>query len=187
MNPVSATQFPEMYRDLGIDTGDLGCIMINTEPLQVSDIIAPEDLYQPEESEHEMGAVGETSPHLTLLYGLMNDGDAMQKHVDTVLADWSLDVVEIGSVDYFDQVDDETGTEYYCLIAKLVVTPELLEGNARLQLLPHINTYPMSYVPHISLAYVNKIDEAKLDEYLKALNARFALETVNTTEVNYGD
>lgn len=187
MSPVTASQFPDMYRDLGIDIGNLGCIMVNTDPLQVSDIIAPEDLYAPEDSNHDMGAVSETSPHLTLLYGLMSDGHAMQKHVDTVLADWSLDSVEVGSVDYFDIVDGETGIEYYCLIAKLVVTPELLEGNARLRLLPHLETFPLEYIPHITLAYINKVDDAKLNEYLKALNTRFALETIGTTSLNYGD
>jgi hypothetical protein len=41
---VSASQYPTVYQDLGIDPSNLGCIMLDTEPVIVSEIIKQEDL-----------------------------------------------------------------------------------------------------------------------------------------------
>lgn len=183
---IKASNFPEVYENLGIDINDLGCIMVNVEPFELSDIILQEDLYNPEGTNHAMGLVGETAPHCTLLYGLLNDGNAMRKNVDLVLSGWELNEVEIGSVDYFDGVDNETGMEYYCIVAKLVPSSGLVEANARLKMLPHLDTFPMQYIPHCSLAYVVH-DEAKRDQYVKALNTKLVGSMIPVVGLNYGD
>lgn len=176
---INATQFPQMYVDLGIDIQDLGCIMLDVEPFEVGDIIAEEDLYYSDYITEPL--VGENEPHLTLLFGLLQSGKAMQKHVDTVLGDWELDEIEIAGVTYFES--NINGEEYYCIIAEVVVTPMLLEGNQRLHLLPHIDTYP--YRPHCTLAYIKK-DEAKRDAYIRELNKRYVGATMLVLKLNYG-
>jgi len=45
MEAVSSSHFPQVYEDLGIDTNQLGCIMVDTEPIEVSSVIDPEHLY----------------------------------------------------------------------------------------------------------------------------------------------
>jgi hypothetical protein len=56
MNPtdtpqISASQFPDVYANLGIDPNKLGCIMLNVEPIQVSNIILYDDLYMADPEE----------------------------------------------------------------------------------------------------------------------------------------
>ena len=70
MNQLSAQQYASVYQELGIDTNNLGCIMLNTEPLKVSDILSPDELYYANNDEHKYvsGIVSETVPHLTVLY-----------------------------------------------------------------------------------------------------------------------
>lgn len=78
MDQVSSRNFPQVYEDLGIDTNTLGCIMLDVEPIEVSSVIDPEDLYHDPEDEFAQGVISEDSPHVTLLYGLAVErpGDA---------------------------------------------------------------------------------------------------------------
>jgi hypothetical protein len=57
MGQVSSQQFPQVYEDLGIDTNNLGCIMLDVEPIEVSSVIDPEDLYHDPEDEFTQGIV----------------------------------------------------------------------------------------------------------------------------------
>lgn len=50
---------------------------------------------------------------------------------------------------------------YYCVVAHIKVTQELMEGHERLEFLPHINTFN-GYKPHVTIAYVKK-DEVLRD------------------------
>jgi hypothetical protein len=183
---LSAHQFMEVYQNLGISLNKLGCIMADTEPLVVSDIISPEDLYtavNPAEHAYVNGIVSEDVPHATLLYGLLRSGPELQKHVDAVLTGWNLGQVEIANVVAWpSRYEDE---QYYCLVAELALTPELLEANARLRMLPHIDTFP-AYRAHITLAYIKQDDE-KRDQYLDLLRQRFVGQTVAVKSLNYGD
>lgn len=179
----TAHMFPQVYIDLGIDVSGLGCIMLDTEPLQVDDIIAEEDLYFSETMKYAQGIVSQSVPHCTLLYGLMSSGTAMKKHVDAVLEGWDIDDVEIAGVSYFESTSEED--PYYCLIAELVVTPALIEGNGRLKFLPSIDTF-IGYKPHISLAYIKSGDEQKRDKYIERLNARFVGMSPKVIALNYG-
>jgi 2'-5' RNA ligase len=188
---ISSHSFKKVYEDLGINLSLLGCIMMDTEKLEVSDIIDESHLYFAADPSHFWikGIVSEVVPHVTLLYGLLRTGEEMMKHVNAVLeleegADfpehWPRNLV-IDSVSFFEsQLPDEP---YYCLIAN--INPMDLKGlNDRLRMLPHINTYP-DYEPHITLAYIKK-DETLRDGYLDLLNTRFKGKTVKTVGLNYG-
>jgi hypothetical protein len=176
----------QVYDELGIVPQDLGCIMLNTEPLKISDIIDEQNLYYAQDQvahRYVNGIVSEKVPHITLLWGLMQSGEDWKPQVDKVLEDWNIDTVKVAQVTYFESpYEDE---QYYCLIAELELTPELVEGNSRLRLLPHIDTFP-DYRAHITLAYIQK-DEQIRDDLMYALNNRFLGKNVNITGLNYGD
>lgn len=181
--PLSAKLFDKMYEDLGINTSKLGCIMLDVEEIKVSDVIDEADLYVSDDPDHQYvkGIVSEDVPHVTLLYGLMSSGPSIKKHVDTVLKDWSVDTVEIANVSFF-YGDGKEG--FVTIVAELVVTSELLEGNARLRFLPHIDTFP-EYKPHITLAYVS--DKSDYQSYIETLNEELTGELVKVVGLNYGD
>jgi hypothetical protein len=186
MTKISSYSFPQVYEDLGIKTGNLGCIMLDTQTIEISDIIddASHLYYSPnKDSNYIDGIVSEKIPHVTLLYGLMRSGPEMQKHVEAVLDDWTIPELMIDRVDFFESTDPEE--PYYCLVAKLVPSQELVEGNSRLRLLPHIDTFP-DYDPHITLAYIKK-DETLRDSYIDMLNTKLKGMTVVPYGVNYGD
>lgn len=186
INTVAARDFPSVYEALGINTNDLGCIMLDIAPIKVSDIIDPNDLYyanDPVNHKYIDGVVSEGKPHVTLLYGLLESGQTYKPYVDTVLKGWSIDNISIDSVGFFESnYDDES---YYCLVAHIISTPELIEGNGRLQLLPHCNTF-LSYDPHVTLAYV-KQDSKKINFYINELNAKLTLKSIKVEGINYGD
>lgn len=181
---VAATDFPQMYEDLGIDTDELGCVMLDTAKVVVSDVIPEDSLWFKEDDpeSHTQGNVSESEPHVTILYGLMSSGPALKKHVDTVLAGWDPGNLIIDKVDFFYGKYEEQS--YITIIALIKVTPELEEGNARLRLLPHIDTFP-DYHPHITLAYVK--DSSDWQNYIKILNEKYAGTSVKTVGINYGD
>lgn len=184
MIKVSAAQFPEVYENLGIDTGRLGCIMLDTDPIKVHHIIPEDALYyaDPEEHEHLQGIVSESVPHCTLLYGLMRSGPEMKKHVDAVLTGWEPGSLIIDKVDFF--FSDKPGENYITVIALIRVTDNLLEGNARLGFLPHLNTF-VDYRPHITLAYCK--DNSSYNDFISKLNKELAGKAINVLGINYGD
>lgn len=179
---VSAKDVPGLYDDLGIDPSDLGCIMMDTETLDVMKHLPAEyvdDLVEATKaSDHAMGAVAETEAHVTLLYGLLENGNVWKDKVDAVLKDWSLESLKIEDVDYFDI------GESFAVIAHVEKTPELIDGHERLTLLPHIQTFS-EYRPHVTLAYVSK--DADIDDWVDYLGKAFNGKTIKTTAINYGD
>jgi hypothetical protein len=102
---------------------------------------------------------------------------AMRKHVDRVLDGWELGSVQIVSVIAF------AGNPDYTPLVAEVSTDGLDEANARLRLLPHIDTFPQ-YRPHITLAYLKP--EADVAKYVDALTRRLALMQVKVIGINYG-
>lgn len=162
----NANKFPEIYKDLGIDLGKLGCVMLDVDPKDLA-----KDLYLEQMEERDVfyssekpdrfwidGYVAGKTAHVTLLYGLLTPAWKQKGNIEKVLAGWSIKTVHVESIGFFPSPypDDP----YYCIVAHVEITPELREGNERLELLPHINTFP-GYKAHISLAYVKKDEEIR--------------------------
>jgi 2'-5' RNA ligase superfamily len=189
MNPVTpqitASQFPEVYANLGIDPNKLGCLMLDIEPIVVSNLILYDDLYQadPEKHPHMQGIVSENEAHCTLLYGFLRSAMELKKHVDAVLNGWAPESPTIASVDVFPSSDPEES--YVTLIAKLEMSPNLVEANARLKLLPHIETFPMGYQGHVTLAYLNASSDYQ--GYVSKLNETLQGKIIGAMGINYGN
>lgn len=159
MTQLNSHQFEEVYQTLGINLDKLGCIMLDLKPLENMYSIAFDGgeislYYSPKPERFWIdGWVADKTPHITLLYGLLESGRNYAKHVEKVLNGWRLNEVEIDHIGYFDSpYSDEP---YWCIVAHIKVTPELLEGHQRLEFLPHINTFA-GYNPHMTIAYINK-------------------------------
>lgn len=178
------TNFQDLYKDMGVDLKSLGCIMLDTDPIKVSDIISESDLYVSTNPDLKWinGIVSENVPHITLLYGLMEKGEVWKEYVDQVLEGWEMKQVQVEKVIAFEST--WPAEPYHCLVAELVITPKLLDANARLRMLPHIDTFPV-YRAHITLAYI-KEDSKKRDTYLEELNTKIAGRKIKTKEINYG-
>jgi len=189
---LNSHQFEEVYKDLKIDLDELGCIMANIQPLvsmeepdEVTEAGITRHLYKspnPKRKWINGWVVGKTA-HVTLLYGLLENGHTWKKQVDTVLKDWEMKTVEIDHIDYFDsQYDDEP---YYCVVAHIKVTDKLQEANDRLQFLPHINTFA-GYKPHMTICYIKK-DKKTLDSFLKWMNRAWKGKRLKVEDkLNYG-
>lgn len=179
VNQISVRDYPDLYDDMDIDTDDLGCIMLDLEPMKVMEHMEghEDDLF--ENPKWDQGSVpAETVPHVTLLYGLLENGNVWKEKVDTLLKDWSVKSVKIDHVGFFDTPDS------YAVVAHLEKTPELVDGHERLTLLPHINTFS-EYLPHMTLAYVKK--EADVDVWVKNLGKQYNGKRVKAAGINYGD
>ena len=162
MKNINARTFNQIYKDLEIDLDNLGCVMIDVEPVKGIEVNEDWLFYSKHQSRFWIDGYVFKNPHLTLLYGLMDSAQDWSKHVEAVLADWKFSEVTVADIGYFDSpYEDEA---YYCIVAHIEVTPELMEGHQRLELLPHINTFT-GYKPHITLAYVKK-DEAIRDNVI---------------------
>lgn len=180
MNIIKSTDYPAVYEMLGIDTGKLGCVMIDTEELIISDVIKEEDYYYSAEHDYVSGNVSEDVPHMTLLYGLLRSGPELQVHIHSVLSGWQLPSIRIKDVGFF----YGENSDFISIIAHVEVTDELREGHARLSLLPHINTFD-EYKPHITLAYVKSTSD--WETYIKDLNFKFEGAEIEAKAINYGD
>lgn len=188
INQVSIREnFPDLYEGLVIDQRAVlddkyrGCIMINTVKIPVTQFVKNGDadlVEATDRHDHTMGAVAEIEPHATLLYGLLNNGNIWKDKVDSVLTGWEMPTVKIKDVSYF-QLEDSKA-----VIALLEETPEIIDANKRLSLLPHLNTFS-EYHPHITLAYIT--DDADVDKWVKALGKKYNGQVVATEGINYGD
>jgi len=156
---LSSHQFKQVYEWLGLNLNTLGCVMLDLEPLSNMYSIEFEGagiaLYYAKNKERFWidGWVANKTPHITLLYGLLEAAKNYEKHIEAVLGGWKLEAVKIADIGFFDSpYPDEP---YWCLVAHIETTPELLEGHRRLEFLPHINTFT-SYRPHMTIAYIDK-------------------------------
>lgn len=177
---IAARDYPKLYDGTDVDPDELGCIMANLEPLKVLELVddAEDDLI--EKTKHDWSAVpAEDEPHVTLLYGLLENGNKWKKKVDTLLEDWSMKSVKITEVDYFDLQDS------IAIVAHIEKTDELVDGHERLTLLPHIQTFS-EYQPHMTLAYIKR-DNKLIDKWVEALGEAYNGKVIKYTGLNYGD
>lgn len=175
-----------IYAELGIDTADLGCAMLDTETITVSDIIDEDLLFFSKDPKKFWinGIVCEwRNPHVTLLCGLMAPAHIWKDHIDTLLKDVSIPELVVDEVSYFDSAYEEE--QYYCVIAKIKKDENLINANNLLKKLPHISSFP-EYTPHVTLAYIKK-DEDTLTEIINKLNSKLKNSKIKTTRMNYGE
>lgn len=177
-NKIAAKDYPNLYEDMGINVDKLGCIMLDTEKIPVAQYIKDpiNDIMYKEG--WGSGLAGEESPHVTLLFGLLENGNIWKDKVNMLLSGWELDSLRIEKVEYFD-LDD-----CYAIVGIVEKTPELIEGHERLTLLPHVNTFS-EYMPHITLAYIKK--EVDPEKWIKPLNKKYKGQKIATKSINYGD
>ena len=156
---IKSHSFPEVYKGLGINLSTLGCVMLDLEPLSNMYSIAFDGaeiaLYYAKDKTRFWidGWVADKTPHITLLYGLIETAKNYEWHIEQVLKGWQMKSVKIQDIGYFDSpYPDEP---YWCIVAHIETTPELIEGHQRLELLPHINTFA-GYKPHMTVAYIDK-------------------------------
>ena len=184
---LNAQQFLPVYEDLGIEIGELGCVMLDTDPLpeRINDLIPEDDLYYSDNLKYVQGFVGAETPHVTLLFGLLPG--VRKQHVDAVLDGWWTKHVLIYDVDYFESVYE--GEEYYCIVASIDSgwrgPDSLLDAHRRLSFLPHINTFP-TYSAHLTIAYIKK-DFYLLHKTLDNLRPRLKGYYLDVKGLNYGD
>jgi hypothetical protein len=180
LNQVSLADFPGLLDDVDMVPEKPGCIMLDTDALDVlthvdggkDDLVAATDM-------DDSVVPGEDVPHVTLLYGLLENGNIWKDKVDQVLEGWKLDGVTIDQVGSFDLGDS------HAIVAHVKKTPEIIDGHERLTLLPHIQTHS-EYMPHLTLAYVQH-DQAVADKWVKALGKQYNGTTVKAKGINYGD
>jgi hypothetical protein len=188
---LKSHDFADVYKWLGINLNKLGCVMLDVEPLESMRRVENYDvdvaLYYAKNKERFWidGWVADKVAHITLLYGLLEEGKNYEPHIQKVLSGWKLENVEIESVGYFDSpYPDEP---YYCIIAHIKVTPELLEGHQRLEFLPHVNTFA-TYKPHMTICYISKEQgEVYRDMLIAEFNTIWAEKKLNIKEeINLG-
>lgn len=178
MKEVNAYKFQQMYEELGISFSQLGCIMLDIDNTDMPPFKNIENLW-----DNENSSVASGNPHVTLLYGLLKSGTEWKKYVDELLLGWTCPTITIDKVSFFDSPNPDL-EPYYCVIAHAKITPELQAGHDRLQMLPHIDTFP-GYKAHMTIAYVNrdiKVRDDVIDYYQRAL----ARKTFNVLGLNYG-
>jgi phage portal protein BeeE len=182
---LSVRDMPDLYTELQVDqamVGDAslrGCIMLKTEALEILSLVPNAESDLATEVDMDRSPVpGETSPHVTLLYGLLNNGNTWKSAVDNVLDGWEADSVTIDEVGFFTLPDS------YAIIAHIKKTTELVDGHDRIGLLPNAETFS-EYKPHITLAYIKK--DADLGKWIKTLGEVYNGEKLETAGIDYGD
>jgi 2'-5' RNA ligase len=163
---MSRNQFvgrEDLLARAGVDIKTLGYVGLTFSPLDVRRIlgsgyasgvaIVEEDyVYAPEGDYRDWvrGPVGEQKAHVTAKYGLLTPAH-QQREVVNELIGWPRDVqVEITDIEVFPSPYEDL--RYGCLVARLG-GDELLEMNAALSTLPHVDSFT-EYKPHVTLAYL---------------------------------
>lgn len=191
MNEIKAHNYKEVYQMLGYNLSKLGCLMLDTEPIITNYYQIMQDgvtAYFPEYRAKNKerfwidGYVADKTPHLTLFYGFLQEAGCFKLHIEKILDGTDIKAVKISDVDFFESpYEDE---QYYCIIAKVEKTPELLEAHNKMTLLPNIQTFP-DYKPHITIAYIIK-DEAIRDDFIQHLKKELVGKELLVTGLNYG-
>lgn len=190
MKQLNSHQFEEVYKWLGINLDKLGCIMLDLEPLENMYSIEVEGagvaLYYAKNKERFWidGWVVNKLAHITLLYGLLEEGKNFKMHIERVLENWKLEEVEIEDIGFFNSpYEDEP---YYCLVAHIKVNDELLEGHQRLEFLPHVNTFT-GYKPHMTICYLRKDSGEKYrDDMIEHFKKLWVGKKLKVKSLNFG-
>ncbi len=200
MREIKAHDYKEIYEMLGYNLSKLGCLMLDTEQIKLPSHIIQDwetgagvnfdtffkELFMYKANNKERfwidGYVAEKTPHLTLFYGFLQEAGCYKKHIELLLLNSKIDLVKIEDVSFFESpYEDEP---YYCVVAKVEKTPELLEAHNKMTLLPNIQTFP-DYKPHITIAYIKK-DETARDIFIEDLKRSLVGKELKVIGLNYG-
>ena len=186
----NAHNFEPMYEDLGIDLDDLGCVMLDlrtTPEFMALKEGFEADLYKSDNPKRHWinGFVADKMAHVTLFYGLLEEARKWRDHIETVLEGIEIPAVTIQKVTSFDSpYEDE---KYFCIVAELVPTAELLAAHRRLQFLPHINTFE-EYRPHMTICYISAEKGKEYRNFVvQQMNDMIAGRELPTRGLNFGD
>jgi len=177
MDTTNAHDFENIYQEIGIDTGSLGCIMIDVDASNIPPFLNTQNLAP---NNNHSATTGEA--HVTLLFGLLKSGVTWKKYVDQVLQGVSIQNVLVTSVGFF---DNPNVGDSYCIIANIAISPEIQLAHDRLAILPHVDTfYP--FHPHMTLCFIKRDDKIR-DNVVEYYNAMISGKTFATLGINYGD
>lgn len=183
---VTAYNFPQIYQRIGMQLGHFGCIMLDVEPIPITDILGRSNDWfyfsDMDELRYVKGPVAATEAHATLLYGLTPDDNAgvnQKASVDELLAGLDLSSV---TIDHIEQFAPQYNQPYACIVGILKTDNDLGEANRRLRFLPHIDTF-VNYVPHVTLAYVHQEDA---DYAMTSFTQMLVGDTQKAIGINYG-
>lgn len=161
---TSINDYQNITEKLGIYPSELGCVMLDFEPI-TDDIIPPEwEYYSPKQESWWVKGVVSHRAHLTLKYGLLQMAYELKDEINALIGDLSLPKATVIGAMEFRQPSDP----YSTIVLKIDENPELVEFNRRLSYLPHIDTFT-PWVPHVTIAYVH------------TENAQASIELVNKT------
>ncbi len=185
---ISGGMFPDIYESLGLDTENLGCLMIDVEPFETTALVTngENDLYIGDNGVHTFGEP--LVKHVTLFHGFLQSATVFAPFIDEILDGWEIPDVPILGVSAFPKGPN---ADYTVIKLDVLPTPELLWGHDAVSLLPHIDFHPQ-YHPHVTAAYV--IDgpsdvswaDSIVDKWVQTLDAVFAGNTLNSLGLNYG-
>lgn len=186
---LSSHKFKEIYKDLDINLDKLGCVMLDVDGKKIPQMpeFEKEDwLYFAKDKKRFWinGFVAEKTAHVTLLYGLLEPATEWEDYIIELLKDWSFPALKIKDVSFFPSPYPEGEDPYYCIVAEIEVTDELLEGHQRLEFLPHINTFP-GFKAHLTIAYVKKDEEIR-DKVIEFYKEKLVGKEFDIIEVNLG-
>lgn len=191
MKDIKAHNYKEIYEMLGYNLSKLGCLMLDTEPIKIIYYQIMQDgistyfpgYYTKNKDRFWIdGYVADRTPHLTLFYGFLQEAKCYRRHIEILLKDTNISSVKIEDISFFESpYDDEN---YYCIVAKVEKTPELLEAHNKMTLLPNIQTFP-DYKPHITIAYIIK-DEKIRDDFISHLKKELVGKELKVLGLNFG-
>lgn len=191
MKEIKAHNYKEIYEALGYNLSKLGCLMLDTEPIKTIYYQIMQDgitAYFPEYKAKNKerfwidGYVADKTPHLTLFYGFLQEAGCYRWHIEKLLEGTNISSVKIEDIIFFESpYEDEP---YYCVVAKVEKTQELLEAHNKMTLLPNIQTFP-DYKPHITIAYIIK-DEAIRDDFITHIKKELVGKELKVLGLNYG-
>lgn len=158
-------------RNMGISVSELGCVMLDCWPVDLTDVIPEKWAYRSTHPDRRWIDGVQTEAHVTLLYGLLSNAHLIREAIDEVMSGWRPDSVKGDMLTVFPSPFTSKGDEepYSCIVSEVARTPALRDAHARLSMLPHIDTH-WEYRPHVTLAYVHRDYE---QEALLALREHF--------------
>lgn len=171
----------DLYERLGINISTLGCVMLDAEPLDVHDMF-PKSFWYYGDLPGQRNGGPEPETHVTLLFGLLENGHVWRGYIDEVLDGWTAPaVIEIREFEVF------PGQGYDVVVGRVHNDKELRDAHNRLSRLPHINTFP--YRPHVTVGYVHSgVGQFMLPTLERTVAAQTTRAIrVATRELNYGD